>query len=130
VAFRGCRGLDNLAFLSPISGSRVTTVGPAAFRQSGVTSLLGMEGVRQSGNAAFASCVWLQSTKGWPASMTKIPGGTFRFCVGLVHASDISHVTAIGPNAFEGCTSLLPPSLAENGADPAAVLAYLKEKFC
>ena len=31
-------------------------------------------------------------------------------------------------NAFAGCTSLLPPSLSTSHADPAAVLAYLKEK--
>jgi hypothetical protein len=46
---------------------------------------------------------------------------------------DLSHVTSIGGdvglNAFAGCTSLLPPSLSKANADPAAVLAYLKEKF-
>ena len=31
-------------------------------------------------------------------------------------------------NAFAGCTSLLPPSLADVSADPAAVLAFLKRK--
>jgi hypothetical protein len=37
-------------------------------------------------------------------------------------------VTSIGVDAFEGCTSLLPPSLSNHDADPAAVLAFLKRK--
>jgi hypothetical protein len=42
-------------------------------------------------------------------------------------------VTSIGVlafygHAFAGCTSLLPPSLSQYDADPAAVLAYLKRK--
>jgi hypothetical protein len=41
---------------------------------------------------------------------------------------DLSHVTSIGPNAFEGCASLLPPSLSAWNADPAAVLAFLTRK--
>jgi hypothetical protein len=41
---------------------------------------------------------------------------------------DLSHVTSIEPNAVTGCTSLLPPSLSEYDADPAAVLAFLKRK--
>ena len=41
---------------------------------------------------------------------------------------DLSHVTSIGVNAFYNCTSLLPPSLSDGDADPAAVLTYLKEK--
>jgi hypothetical protein len=34
----------------------------------------------------------------------------------------------MGPNAFAGCTSLLPPSLSAGYADPAAVLTFLKRK--
>jgi hypothetical protein len=47
---------------------------------------------------------------------------------------DLSRVTSIGVapfgrgHAFTGCTSLLPPSLSKHDADPAAVLAHLKEK--
>jgi hypothetical protein len=46
---------------------------------------------------------------------------------------DLSHVTSIGvspagSHAFAGCTSLLPPSLSDPFADPAAVLAHLKRK--
>jgi hypothetical protein len=147
-AFYKCKGLTNLSFLE---GSVITTIGQQAFVRSGIITLLGMEGVREIGNYAFynckdlrtieglgceemgrgcfAYCRLLQSMKGWPASMTVIPESCFFGCTGLATVDcDISHVTSIGVNAFEGCTSLLPPSLSARGADPAAVLAFLKRK--
>jgi hypothetical protein len=85
------------------------------------------------GYGCFAHCTLLQSMKGWPASMTVIPGGMFEGCIGMTTVDcDLAHVTSIGVSygyqAFTGCTSLLPPSLSAMSADPAAVLAYLKEK--
>jgi hypothetical protein len=86
------------------------------------------------GVACFYECALLQSMKGWPASMTVIPFGTFQSCTGMTAVDcDLSHVTSIevspaGYHAFAGCTSLLPPSLSASNADPAAVLAYLKRK--
>jgi hypothetical protein len=147
-AFWGCTGLTNLSFLR---GSAITTVGQYAFSDSGIASLLGMEAVRKIGYAAFleckdlrtieglgceemgygcfAHCTLLQSMKGWPASMTVIPACTFYNCYGMTTVDcDLSHVTSIGISAFAGCTSLLPPSLSAPAANPAAVLAYLKEK--
>ena len=127
-----------------------------AFHGSGLITLQGMEGVRcisesafysckdlrsieglgceEMGVACFALCTLLQSMKGWPASMTVIPGGTFAMCTGMTAVDcDLSHVTSIGIDdegyhAFSGCTSLLPPSLSKAVADPAAVLAHLKRK--
>ncbi|GMI29132.1 hypothetical protein TeGR_g11046 [Tetraparma gracilis] len=152
AAFYSCIGLTNLSFLK---GSAVTTVGVQAFRESGIVTLQGMERVRKIGDEAFAyckdlrtieglgceemgdncfaRCTLLQSMKGWPASMTVIPKGTFWGCTSMTTVDcDISHVTSIGvspagDHAFAGCTSLLPPSLSKKDADPAAVLAYLKE---
>ncbi|GMI41460.1 hypothetical protein TeGR_g5044, partial [Tetraparma gracilis] len=147
-AFYKCKGLTNLSFLK---GSGVTTIGTAAFADSGIASLQGAEGVRKIGNSAFgkcqdlrsieglgceemgydcfAYCTLLQSLKGWPASMTMIPVCCFNGCTGMTAVDcDLSHVTSIEINAFYGCTSLLPPSLSKNGASPAAVLAYLKRK--
>jgi hypothetical protein len=147
-AFDGCTGLKNLSFLE---GSVVTSVEYYAFRSSGIITLLGMERVWKIGNYAFNGCKdlrtieglgckemgigcfsWctlLQSMKGWPASMTVIPGASFRDCTGMTTVDcDLSHVTSIGANAFTGCTSLLPPSLSKEDADPAAVLAFLKRK--
>jgi hypothetical protein len=146
--FRGCTGLTNLSFLE---GSAITTVGDHAFDSSGIASLHGVEDVRKIGSSAFAWCKdlrtieglgceemgrscfsWctlLQSMKGWPASMTVIPACCFLVCTGMTTVDcDLSHVTSIGLNAFWGCTSLLPPSLSAENADPAAVLAFLKEK--
>jgi hypothetical protein len=66
--------------------------------------------------------------------MTVIPANCFVHCTGMTTVDcDLSHVTSIGVSpsdnhAFYGCTSLLPPSLSSLFADPAAVLAYLKEK--
>ena len=85
------------------------------------------------GEFCFAWCILLQSMKGWPASMTVIPGSCFYACTGMTAVDcDLSHVTSIevdaGGHAFAGCTSLLPPSLSTSHADPAAVLAYLKRK--
>jgi hypothetical protein len=152
-AFLGCKGLTNLSFLK---GSAITTVGEGAFGQSSVTSLQGMEGVmevgmgafycckdlrtieglgcEEMGVACFARCPLLQSMKGWPASMTVIPGACFFRCTGMATVDcNLSHVTSIGvdwegDHSFAGCTSLLPPSLSAGDADPAAVLAFLKRK--
>jgi hypothetical protein len=147
-AFQGCKGLTNLTFLK---GSAITTIGDSAFRKSGILTLLGVEDVRKFGSGAFSHCkdlrtieglgceemgvscficcTLLQSMKGWPASMTVIPAYTFYACTGMTAIDcDLSHVTSIGNNAFIGCTSLLPPSLSADHADPAAVLAYLKRK--
>ncbi|GMI27568.1 hypothetical protein TeGR_g6517 [Tetraparma gracilis] len=147
-AFYGCEGIKNLSFLED---SAITTVGEFAFKELGIVNLLGAEGVRKIGAAAFQdcrdlrtieglgceemgiqcfeACTLLQSMKGWPASMTVIPGGTFLDCTGMTTVDcDLSRVTSIGEDAFWGCTSLLPPSLSARGADPAAVLAFLKRK--
>ncbi|GMI22949.1 hypothetical protein TeGR_g8067 [Tetraparma gracilis] len=151
-AFDGCTGLASLSFLKD---SAVTTVGQFAFADSGIIILHGMEGVRKIGSFAFASCkdlhtieglgceemgegcfeecTLLQSMKGWPASMTVIPVGCFWRCTGMATVDcNLSHVTSIEADvfghAFVGCTSLLPPSLSAGHADPAAVLAFLKEK--
>ena len=87
-------------------------------------------GCEEMGQGCFWGCTLLQSMKGWPASMTVIPVSCFYGCTGMTTVDcDISRVTSIGANAFVGCTSLLPPSLLTWDADPAAVLAYLKEKF-
>jgi hypothetical protein len=149
-AFCRCKGLTNLCFLK---GSAVTTIWPAAFRETSIVSLEGMEGARTIGDNAFAyckdlrtieglgnceemgqGCFWgctlLQSMKGWPASMTVIPARTFWRCTGMTTVDcDLSHVTSIGRNAFRDCTSLLPPSLSKEDADPADVLVFLKRKF-
>ena len=66
--------------------------------------------------------------------MTVIPVACFHDCTGMTTVDcDISRVTSIGvdqfgKHAFHGCSSLLPPSLSKKGADPAAVLAFLKRK--
>jgi hypothetical protein len=148
-AFWGCTGLTSLSFLKD---SAVTTIGDRAFERSGIASLQWMEGVRKIGSYAFQQCVdlrtieglgceemgewcfaWcilLKSMKGWPASMTVIPEACFGSCTGMTTVDcDLSHVTSIGVNAFTNCTSLLPPSLSKQNADPAAVLAFLREKF-
>jgi hypothetical protein len=145
-AFYRCKGLTNVCFLE---GSAVTTVGESAFGESGVASLDGMARVRkigawafqechdlrtieglgceEMGKGCFARCTLLQSMKGWSASMTVIPAECFFCCTGMTTVDcDLSRVTSIGVDAFTGCTSLLPPSLSDCKADPAAVLAHLK----
>ncbi|GMI40939.1 hypothetical protein TeGR_g15280 [Tetraparma gracilis] len=147
-AFRFCKGLTNVSFLK---GSAITTIGKQAFGSSSIVSLQGVEGVRKIGKYAFSSCedlrtieglgceemgescfMWcmlLESMKGWPASMTVIPANCFWYCTGMTTVDcDLSRVTSIELNAFAGCTSLLPPSLSDRDADPAAVLAFLKRK--
>jgi hypothetical protein len=151
AAFEGCKGLKNLSFLKD---SAIKTIAAHAFRGSGIAALWGMElvtkfgdyvfyecknlrtieglGCEEMGVACFVRCTLLQSMKGWPASMTVIPGACFRDCTGMTTVDcDLSHVTSIGVtpagnHAFAGCTSLLPPSLSKYDADPAAVLAFLK----
>jgi hypothetical protein len=134
------------------------TVSSYAFQRTGLASLQGMEAVRKIGGCAFedcadlrtieglgceemgvycfAECTLLQSMKGWPASMTVIPYGTFDGCTGMTTVDcDLSHVTSIGvdedgDHAFTDCTSLLPPSLSAPDADPADVLVFLKRQAC
>jgi hypothetical protein len=142
-AFLGCKGLTNLSFLKD---SAITTIRQYAFTASGIITLQGMEGVRkiehyafwmcedlrsieglgceEMGEACFAFCTLLQSMKGWPASMTVIPGACFYCCTGMTTVDcDLSHVTSIGVSpagnhAFSGCTSLLPPSLCTTPTPP------------
>jgi hypothetical protein len=87
-------------------------------------------GCEEMGIRCFMSCRLLQSMKGWPASMTVIPMYCFVNCTGTTKVDcDLSHATSTGYNAFWGCTSLLPPSLSQLTADPAAVLAFPKRKL-
>jgi hypothetical protein len=138
-AFMECSKLGSTGFLR---GTEVESVGEEAFRGSGVVDLLGMGGVRQIDDLAFAQCDelltleglapdlgWgrsrmgdncfahchsLRSLKHWPPSMTYIPEGTFQDCRSLTTVGcDLSNVTSIGGNAFLDCTSLLPPELCE-----------------
>ncbi|GMI26051.1 hypothetical protein TeGR_g6126, partial [Tetraparma gracilis] len=148
AAFWGCKGFTNLSFLKD---SAITTIGQSAFCGTRIITLQGLERVRKIGSFAFfecvnlrtieglgceemgtdcfAGCTLLQSMKGWPASMTVIPEACFYNCTGMTTVDcDLSRVTSIGANAFDFCTSLLPPWLSNRGASPAAVLAYLKRK--
>jgi hypothetical protein len=112
----------------------VGKIGKWAFsRCEDLRSIEGL-GCEEMGTWCFGGCILLQSMKGWPASMTVIPARCFAHCTGMTTVDcDLSHVTSIEASdyghAFVGCTSRLPPSLSAVGADPAAVLAYLKEKF-
>jgi hypothetical protein len=107
----------------------VRRIGHCAFRECYDLRTIEGLGCEEMGVRCFAECTLLQSMKGWPASMTVIPWGTFAGCTGITTVDcDLSHVSSIGANAFVGCTSLLPPSLSAPLADPAAVLAFLKRK--
>ncbi|GMI55071.1 hypothetical protein TeGR_g15122, partial [Tetraparma gracilis] len=154
-AFWGCTGLRSISWLE---NSQIDTIWGEAFQLSAIASLQGIELVRmvgpkafarcdnlrsieglgcevEIGNGCFQGCRLLQWMKGWPASMTVISAGTFDDCTGMTTVDcDLVRVTSIGvhpvtgAHAFAGCTSLLPPSLSEYNADPAAVLAFLKRK--
>jgi hypothetical protein len=113
----------------------VRKIGFAAFAECVDLRTIEGLGCEEMGTWCFAKCTLLQSMKGWPASMTVIPERCFWGCTGMTTVDcDLSRVTSIGVSsegyhAFAGCTSLLPPSLSAWDADPAAVLAFLKEKF-
>ena len=130
-AFLHCTNLTNLSFLKD---SAITTIGTFAFMRSGIITLQGIEGVRMIGSEAFAECkdlrtieglgceemgagcfaycTLLQSMKGWPASMTVIPGACFFGCTGMTTVDcDLSRVTSVGADAFAGL-HLAAPSLA------------------
>jgi hypothetical protein len=113
---------------------RVRKIGKQAFQECKDLRTIEGLGCEEMGTCCFALCTLLQSMKGWPASMTAIPMYCFVNCTGMTTVDcDLSRVASIGvdaygDHAFVGCTSLLPPSLSKQGADPAAVLAYLKRK--
>jgi hypothetical protein len=61
---------------------------------------------------------------------TAIRTGAFRNCASLSCPSSfpLTSLLSLEPDAFEGCSSLLPPALAKRGADPALVRACLSAK--
>jgi hypothetical protein len=64
MAFHGCTGLANLSFLED---SAITTVGEQAFKQAGIMTLQGVEGVRKIGNDAFFMARTCAPSRAWAA---------------------------------------------------------------
>jgi hypothetical protein len=91
----------------------VSKIGWDAFRDC--KDLRTIEGLscEEMGATCFEECSRLQSMKGWPASMTVIPIGTFWNCSGMTTVDcDLSHVTSIEDDGINPPAGLLRLRLA------------------
>ena len=93
--FSGCNSL------SDIDLTYVTNIGYSAFDFCGLTEA-DLTSVTSLGGSAFCLCVDLTSVK-LGSNLTSIEESAFIACENLTEI-DLSHVTAIGNDAFVGCT--------------------------
>jgi hypothetical protein len=87
------------------NGYPVTSIGPQAFANGHLTSVLIGTNVTSIGQAAFQECSGLASVT-IPNSVTSIGGFAFVFCGSLTGITIPDSVTSIGDSAFRDCTSL------------------------
>lgn len=97
-AFQNCRAIVSVSF--PAS---LTSIGQYAF--SGCTALTtaAISGGVSLGEAAFSGCTSL-ATVVLPEDMTSLPAYCFQNCTKLTTITWPVALTAIGNNAFEGCS--------------------------
>lgn len=108
-AFADCKitdGFESPSITSVTLNSGLTSIGESAFASAGITSLTLPDSVTTIGNGSFADCKNL-ATINWPNNnqFTTVTG--FAGCTALgnsVLTGLPSSVTAIGTDAFMGCT--------------------------
>ena len=98
----------------------VTSIGYAAFRGTGLTSITIPNSVTSIGHSAFSRCTGLTSIT-IPNNVTNIGDLAFYSCTGLTSITIPNSVTNIGGAAFSGCTGLtsitIPNSVTWIGHD-------------
>jgi hypothetical protein len=66
----------------------------------------------EMGDGCFYNCTLLQSMKGWPTSMTVIPGGTFLNCTGMSGRRAEDAASAAARSANRGALEAPAPARA------------------
>ena len=112
--FSGCESLDSINIPT---GVRV--IGNAAFRKSGLTSIVIPAGVMAIQNEVFYRCTQLESVT-LPDSITSISDDAFAECYQLNNITLPANLISIGNGAFKRCQSLsgvnLPRGLQSLGS--------------
>ena len=110
--------------------SRVTAIGPSAFRSCQISGITLPEGLKTIGKEAFYYCSKLTNVA-IPAGVTAIEAGAFQSCTSLASVTLGEGLTAIGDWAFCSCSALtaieLPDSVTSIGVRALSNCASLTE---
>ncbi len=118
VIISGCEeGVESVEIPSEIDGMPVTRIGPTAFYESSLTSIVIPEGVTTINSGAFWHCKSLAQVK-LPSTLTTIESYAFNDCQALETIGIPEAVTYIGNSAF-GDTPWLA---AQKEKDPQVVV--------
>ena len=122
-AFEYTYGLSNVDLVIPGS---VTTIGPKAFRCSGIRSLTLGEGVESIGAEAFTTCDNLTKVV-LSNSLTELGASAFSYCGSLTELTLPEALTAIPDSAFaySGLTKVVIPDSVETIGSYAFYNYYL-----
>ncbi|MBR6089184.1 MAG: leucine-rich repeat protein [Anaerolineaceae bacterium] len=85
--------------------SGLSSIGDAAFAESGLTSITIPDNVISLGNSSFTGCKDLKKIK-FPSGLTWIGNYVFSNCTSLESLSFPRTLNSIGEGAFYGCTAL------------------------
>ncbi|MBR4100382.1 MAG: glycoside hydrolase family 9 protein [Oscillospiraceae bacterium] len=118
VIISGCEeGVETVEIPSEIDGMPVTKIGPTAFYESSLKSIVIPEGVTTIASGAFWHCKSLAEIQ-FPSTLTTIEGFAFNDCQALETIEFPKSVTYIGNSAF-GDT---PWIAAQKEKDPQVVV--------
>ena len=92
----------------------ITSIGFAAFYQSGLTALEIPENVTYIGTCAFQDCANLSGEIVIPCKVTRLQGTAFARCEKIVSVKIPESVKYLGSGAFSGCKSLEKIELHDN----------------
>lgn len=99
-SFDGCSGLRRITLTE-----RLEKIGEAAFRGTGLKTVVFPTSLYYIGNHAFAECRELDNIR-IPENIDTVSEGMFEGCPGLIRIELSKTLKKIGNNAFKDCTSL------------------------
>lgn len=113
-----------------LGGYPVAAIGPLAFTQTDITSVVIPSGVAEIGAAAFEGCPYLTDAV-LPEGLTEISDSLFYYCENLRSVTIPASVNTIGPSAFSHCEKLaaadLPDGITVIGDDAFSFCASLTD---
>ena len=127
-AFYQCTDLSSVQLPNGL-----VSIGSAAFRESGITTIVIPNSVKKIEQTAFVFCKSLRTIE-LSENITSLEYGTFTGCEQLVSITIPENVKTIGTHVFANCIGLksinLPASLESIGSRAFANCASLKEIQC